>query len=139
MSHACGHNQLSLQGFSSTSICIHFNKSNVMLIPLCLQRRFSIMATYFYMEIKFSTCWFNSCFLLCMSQGSQKKENVYICSVLQCGIFFTTWWQQKHAFRVKVNPTTFKIIWRISCISSLHSSFIPVPNNDESGESEPQQ
>lgn len=74
MSHVCGQNQLPLQGVFTVipaSICIQFAKLNVVLILLCLQWRFSMLDTYFYMKIKFPMCWFRSCFLLWRTQRSQ--------------------------------------------------------------------
>lgn len=59
--------QLSLLPFVSTP--------EVILILLCLEKRFSIVATYFYMKITFSTCWFSLCSLFCMAQGSQGSCN----------------------------------------------------------------
>lgn len=38
------------------SICSHAAKLDVVLILQCLQKRFSIMVTYFYMTIKFPSC-----------------------------------------------------------------------------------
>lgn len=67
MSHVCEHNRLALQGVFTVipaSICIHSAKLDVWLILVCLQRRFSMLDTYFYMEIEFPMRWFSSCFLL---------------------------------------------------------------------------
>lgn len=46
------------------SISIYLAKLDVGLILVCLQRRFSMLKTYFYMKIKFPMRWFGSCFLI---------------------------------------------------------------------------
>lgn len=81
VSHVCGQDQLPPFFFFlviSASICIHSAKLDIVLILLCLQRRFSMLETYFYMLIKFPMCWFSSCFLLWKTQGSQYQESAQV-------------------------------------------------------------
>lgn len=46
----------------TASISIYLAKLDVGLVSVCLQRRFSVLHTYFYMKIKFPLRWFGTMF-----------------------------------------------------------------------------